>query len=1314
MNPSASPSLLSIIGSVWGRIVRPLVLPLLVLAGPCALNAQVLTSLGTTAPSADADDIAQLSTGGTVSPDGLNYFTDNSAPAAQTFTTGAEAKRLVSVALKTAGLNSGNGYGTPASTPTLYLRIYEINGASATLLITLSAPNPGYTDGAWLQWTGIKVPLQANKTYAYSFGSKPTAGGWAALAVAAGDTYAGGEIALIPIAGGTVTTGASHGYDAAFVLGLEDMPVTPADTPLPMPTYGFNIGNGMEAVWGYAYPDVKVFYNAANAGFNAVRMPCAWDSQADDTTYEIDPTYMAKVKLAVDQAIAAGMHVLINIHWDGGWMENNIGDSVDPIIEAKLIAYWTQIATTFADYDNRLLFAAANEPSAHNPAEFATLMAYYKTFIDTVRGVGGGNTDRWLVLQGGGDTAWFTTMPADPTPGRLMVEYHNYTPSLFTIIHEDQSWGNTIYFWGAAYQNPATPGRGAVWPAEGWIDSGYQQLTDQYVSKGIPVLIGEMQAARKSYLTGDDAAYNRASTLYWNKYAVDSAHAHGLSPFYWSTGNSPFNYETGEIVDADVVRVLTGGIAPPPPNGAPYAVTGVTATAGTGQVALSWDAVEGATSYDLYRTAQSGYEPATPSVTGITGTSYTDTGLNGGTTYYYQVVAVNASGQSGFSTEAYATTPGVNPDPTQFHFETDTQRWRTNGDQISGIETSATRAYAGQRSLAVNFNGSSAGTSSVLLDGANVLAGSTITFRVWIPGGSAVTMIEPYSNDYNWAWNSSWFGNLSANAWNTVTLTIPTTRTTPLRQLGLRMTTNAAWTGTCYIDSISWPLPSAPAAPTGLVAQASAGRVDLSWSSADTATSYRIKRSTTSGGAYATIATTAELTHADAGVTNGTTYYYVVSALNSEGESPDSAEVAATPAELNALYAFEGDTQDTSGVGNHGTANAITYVAGKVGAQAAQFNGTSSYVSIPRSVTEDFTVTMWVKTTDTGGWSGAQWWNGKGLVDGEVGGGGADWGTAIVNGKFAFGVGSASSGDTTIATSVNINDGAWHHLAATRDNTTGAVALYVDGVLRGGGTGPTGARTLPPGLRIGSLQTGGGFLNGTLDDVRLYSRILSESELAALAAGPQPPAAPENLGATPGTAAITLSWDAADGATDYVVRRSALVGGPFTQIATGITTTGYEDTGLADGATWYYTVSANGAAGQGPESAPVSATTFTELENWRAEHFGTTADSGDAADAADPDGDGWTNLDEYIAGTGPNDPASLFKIAQLQAGDGEFTITFPSALGRTYTVERSYTLETGSWVALPGETPGTGETLPVTDTDPTESPRRFYRVVVTL
>jgi fibronectin type 3 domain-containing protein len=804
-------------------------------------------------------------------------------------------------------------------------------------------------------------------------------------------------------------------------------------------------------------------------------MPCAWDFNADDTTYQINPAYMAEVKQAVDWAIAAGLHVKLNIHWDGGWMENNIGETVDPVINAKLQSYWTQIATTFAGYDNRLLFAAANEPNVHSPAEMNTLMAYYQTFINTVRGVGGNNTDRWLVLQGGGDTAWFTTLPPDPTPGRLMVEYHCYSPSQFAILSEDANWGIAKYFWGPAYHYDGDPTRNCVAPEEGAIDSGFQQLKEQYVDKGIPVLIGEFGVAGKP-TTGEAALYSSASSLYWLKYVVDSAHAHGLSPFNWSTPSSLFEYSTGAITNPDAVSVLTGGIAPPPPNGAPYAASGLTATTvGNGQINLSWMAASGATSYNLYRAAESGYGSALgPFVTGITGTSYSDTGLNDGTTYYYQVVAVNSSGPSGFTPEAHATTPGINPDPTEYHFETDTQRWRSSGAQIAGVATSTTQHFGGNQSLAASFNGTTAGTSSVLVDDVNVAAGTTITFRVWIPGGSAITAVEPYLSDYNWAWASSWYGNLTQNAWNTLTLTVPSGHTTPLKQLGLRISTNAAWTGTAYVDSVSW----------GVAAAGGSGKVTLNWSASTTATNYNVKRSTTSGSGYTTISTTVSPTFIDTGVANGTTYYYVVSATNAAGEGNNSAEASAMPTEMRAHYLLDGNAQDASGNAFHGTPTAVSYLAGQIGSQAGQFDGISGHVSIPRSV------------TDNGGWSGAQWWNGKGLVDGEVGGGGADWGTALVDGKFALGIGSAG-GDTTLASSVNINDGAWHHVAATRNTTTGGMEVYVDGVLRGSGTGPAGSRTFPPGLRIGSLQTGNNFLNGALDDVRLYDRILTGSEIAA-------------------------------------------------------------------------------------------------------------------------------------------------------------------------------------------------------------------------
>jgi len=239
-----------------------------------------------------------------------------------------------------------------------------------------------------------------------------------ALAVAT-NAYAGGEIALFPIAGGTITTGSSHSFDAVFDLGLQPAPSNiPASTPWPSPTYGMNVGNCLELNWGP--PNARLFYSAVQNGFNAVRIPCAWEYSGATTNvsggvtnYVITPSYMTQVKQTVDAAIAAGMYVMINDHWDDGWLQGNLTNTVDPVVNAKVQQYWTQIATTFAGYDNHLLFAACNEPSVSSPAVMNSLMTYYQTFVTAVRAVGGNNTNRWLVLQGGGDTTWLNYLPAD-------------------------------------------------------------------------------------------------------------------------------------------------------------------------------------------------------------------------------------------------------------------------------------------------------------------------------------------------------------------------------------------------------------------------------------------------------------------------------------------------------------------------------------------------------------------------------------------------------------------------------------------------------------------------------------------------------------------------------------------------------------------------------------------------------------------------------------------------------------------------------------------------------------------------------------
>ena len=101
--------------------------------------------------------------------------------------------------------------------------------------------------------------------------------------------------------------------------------------------------------------------------------------------------------------------------------------------------------------------------------------------------------------------------------------------------------------------------------------------------------------------------------------------------------------------------------------------------------------------------------------------------------------------------------------------------------------------------------------------------------------------------------------------------------------------------------------------------------------------------------------------------------------------------------------------------------------------------------------------------------------------------------------------------------------------------------------------------------------------------------------------------------------------------------------------------------------------------------------------------------------AADADGDGFTNLQEYLTGTQPNNPFSRLAISQTQivanGSNLDFLITFPTASGVTYRVECSDTLAAGSWVALGNDISGTGNPAAVTDANAVAlHAGRFYRV----
>jgi hypothetical protein len=222
-------------------------------------------------------------------------------------------------------------------------------------------------------------------------------------------------------------------------------------------------------------------------------------------------------------------------------------------------------------------------------------------------------------------------------------------------------------------------------------------------------------------------------------------------------------------------------------------------------------------------------------------------------------------------------------------------------------------------------------------------------------------------------------------------------------------------------------------------------------------------------------------------------YYCVVS--NGSGRDAMSDAAFVEIKRLKAWYAFENNLTD-SAEDNDGTALKadpnfpFDYAAGVVG-QAIVFSGEEA-VEVPRSIQDSFTIALWVKTEDIGGTGG--WWNGHGLVDGEMPGSTTDFGTVVLNGKFGFGVGAP---DTTISSATDINDNEWHYCVATRDHVTGQMRLYVDGELEAAAVGGTGRRAAPPVLNIGRIQTGINYLNGQIDEARLFNYPLDAKTVAS-------------------------------------------------------------------------------------------------------------------------------------------------------------------------------------------------------------------------
>lgn len=463
--------------------------------------------------------------------------------------------------------------------------------------------------------------------------------------------------------------------------------------------------------------------------------------------------------------------------------------------------------------------------------------------------------------------------------------------------------------------------------------------------------------------------------------------------------------------------------------------------------------------------------------------------------------------------------------------------------------------------------------------------------------------------------------------------------------------------------------------PANVTAVEGNGQVALSWLAASGATAYEVKRSTTAGSGYATVASGLTATsYTDSGLANGTTYYYTVTAIGSAGSSTPTPEVSATPNTLvnpgfeipatttyqynptGAGWTFSAASgSNGSGVTANGTGFTQSNPAAPQGTQVAFLQGTGSISQVITGLEPNARYRVTFSAAQRVAYSNAaQTWK------------------------------------------INLNGNQIATYTATMAGKT-----YTD--LTATFTASASSQTL---AFVGTNANGG---DNTLfiDNVRL-TRL--------------PPNDPSESSVTPRSESqLRISWtDNSADETSYTIERSPAGANDWITLAGSLpaNTQSYDDGDLTPMTSYDYRIRANGPGGVSAYTAVTGSTPAGVGDGipgwWRLQYFGDgLSASGNAAPTADPDGDGMDNRNEFLAGTMPTDASSAFKITTLGLVGEDVVFSFSSVGGKIYLAQKSPDLGAESpWQAVRDNIPGTGSLVQVTDGGAASETRNFYRVTV--
>ena len=328
-------------------------------------------------------------------------------------------------------------------------------------------------------------------------------------------------------------------------------------------TLGVNLGNTLDAfrnwsdgvadetAWGNPPANQAMFEAIKELGFNVVRIPVTWMGHiGEGPDYRIGEARMERVAYVVNLAREAGLKVIINMHHDGatsspveeaGWLSigRSLGSRAERArITAQFERMWIQIAERFKDYGEWLMFQGFNELhvgdwGSGDWLQYDVINEWNQVFTNAVRRTRGGNRFRFLVISGY-NTSYRTAeahrdgifrLPNDPTPNRQIVNFHFYQPNNFALFTQTYEWPND--YWGGSRES---------------IDNIFAGFREQFVDRGIPVIIGEVGPARytpHNRNPGFDEAnvpIARQNRLAYIAHVYGRARENGLVPIVWENG----------------------------------------------------------------------------------------------------------------------------------------------------------------------------------------------------------------------------------------------------------------------------------------------------------------------------------------------------------------------------------------------------------------------------------------------------------------------------------------------------------------------------------------------------------------------------------------------------------------------------------------------------------------------------------------------------------------------------------------------------------------------------------------------------------